>query len=213
MLLPRLRCRASVKLNRLFVPHILIGVFLLRNATVVIIDMLNDFVTGKLAVDRAKHIVPNLRRLIEAARDSGMPVIYSNDAHYTEDWEVTEKWGEHAIKGTKGAEVIPELKPTEKDYIIEKRTYSSFYETRLDQLLRSLYSGEGVKTVILGGMHTHICIRHMAADAFFRKLKIIIAKDGVEAFTQKDHELGLKYLEYVYNAKILTIDEIIKLFM
>jgi len=185
-------------------------VFLLQNAAVIIIDMLNDFVTGKLAVNRAKHIVPSLKRLIEAARQSDVPVIYSNDAHYTDDWEVTQKWGEHAIKGTKGAEVIPELKPTEKDYIIEKRTYSSFYETGLDQLLRSLYRGEGVKTVVLGGMHTHICIRHMAADAFFRNYKIITVKDGVEAFTQEDHEQGLKYLEYVYNAKIMTVDEIIK---
>ena len=184
----------------------------MKNAAVIIIDMLNDFVTGKLAVDRAKHIVPSLKKLIDAARNNGVPVIYSNDAHYSEDWEVTEKWGEHAIKGTKGAEVIPELEPTVKDYIIEKRTYSSFYETGLDQLLRNLYCGEGAKTVILGGMHTHICIRHMAADAFFRNFKIIIAEDGVEAFTQEDHEQGLKYLEQVYNAKILTVDEIIKKF-
>ncbi len=180
----------------------------MKNPAVVIIDMLNDFVTGKLAVDRAKHVVPSLKRLIDAARKVNVPVIYSNDAHYSSDWEVTQKWGKHAIKGTKGAEVIPELKPTEKDYIIEKRTYSSFYKTGLDQLLDNLYSGEGVKTVILGGMHTHICIRHMAADAFFRNYKIIIAKDGVEAFTQEDHEQGLKYLEHVYNAQLLTVDEI-----
>ena len=184
----------------------------MKNAAVIIIDMLNDFVTGKLAVDRAKHIVPSLKKLIDAARNNGVPVIYSNDAHYSEDWEVTEKWGEHAIKGTKGAKVIPELEPTEKDYIIEKRTYSSFYETGLDKLLSNLHCGKGVKTVILGGMHTHICIRHMAADAFFRNFKIIIAEDGVEAFTQEDHEQGLKYLEQVYNAQILTVDEIIKKF-
>ena len=185
---------------------------MLENAVVVIIDMLNDFVTGKLAVDRAKHIVPNLKRLIEAARKNNVPVVYSNDAHRTEDWEVTQKWGEHAIEGTKGAEVIAELAPAKKDYIIEKRTYSSFYETNLDQLLTSLYRGKGVKTVVLGGMHTHICVRHMAADAFFRGYKIVVAKDGVEAFTQEDHEQGLKYLEYVYNAKIMTADEIVNAF-
>ena len=53
-------------------------------------------------------------------------------------------------------------------------------------------------------------MRHTAADAFFRGYKIIIAKDGVEAFTQEDQEQGLKYLEYVYNAKIMNADEIIK---
>ena len=182
----------------------------MNNQAVIVIDMLNDFVTGKLEVDRAKNIIPTIKQLVEAARSSNVPVIYSNDAHYPHDVEVTRKWGKHAIKGTKEAEVIPELMPTVKDYVVEKRTYSGFYETGLDPLLRGLYKGEGVKTVVLTGLHTHMCVRHTAADAFFRGYQIIIAKDGVEAFTQEDQEQGLKYLEYVYNAKIMTVDEIIK---
>jgi len=182
------------------------------NAAVIIIDMLRDFVTGELKCERAQRIVPNLKRLVEAARKHNIPVIYSNDAHYPQDHEVVQKWGKHAIKGTKGAEVIPELKPSEKDYVVEKRVYSGFFETGLDPLLRSLYKGEGVKTVILCGIHTNICVRHTAADAFFRGYKIIIAKDGVEAFTQEDHEQGLKYLQDVYNAKLMAVDEIIKEF-
>ncbi len=182
----------------------------MENKAVIIIDVLNDFVLGDLKCERAKRIIPNLKKLIEAARKNNVPVIYSNDAHYPQDVEVVAKWGRHAMKSTKGAKVIPELKPTTKDYIVEKRTYSSFYETGLDPLLRSLYKGEGAKTVILGGLHTNICVRHTAADAFFRSYNIIIAHDGVEAFTQEDHEQGLKYLKYAYNAKIMTVNQIIK---
>jgi nicotinamidase-related amidase len=184
----------------------------LDNKAVIIVDLLNDFVTGDLKTERANSIIPKLKKLIESARQHDISVIYSNDAHYPHDVEVVEKWGKHAIKGTKGAEVIPELKPTAKDYIVEKRTYSGFYETGLDPLLRSLYDGEGVKTVILGGLHTNICVRHTSADAFFRGYKIIIAKDGVEAFTEEDQEQGLKYLEYAYNAKIMAVDDVIKEF-
>jgi nicotinamidase-related amidase len=174
--------------------------------------MLKDFVTGDLKCERAQRIIPNLKKLIAAARKHDVPIVYSNDAHLPLDEEVVAKWGKHAIKGTKGAEVIPELKPAEKDYIVEKRTYSSFHETGLDMLLRSLYHGEGVKTVVLTGLHTNICVRHTAADAFFRGYKIVIAKDGVEAFTEEDHEQGLKYLKDIYNAKMMTVDEIIKEF-
>jgi nicotinamidase-related amidase len=67
----------------------------------------------------------------------------------------------------------------------------------------------GVKTGILGGLHTHICVRHTSADAFFRGYPIVIAKDGVEAFTQKKHEAGLKHLKEVYNAEIKPFDAII----
>jgi len=173
---------------------------------VIIIDMLNDFVTGNLKCERAEKIIPNLKRLVEAARKKGVPVIYANDAHYEEDFEVVRRWGSHAIKGSPGAQVIPELEPSGKDYIVEKRTYSGFFETGLDPLLRSL----NVDIVILGGLHTHICVRHTAADAFFRGYKIIVAKDGVETFTEKDQEEGLKYLENVYGAELKTVDEIIK---
>lgn len=184
---------------------------ILEKPAIILVDMLNDFVTGALQVRRAKKIIQPLQRLIVAARKNDVPVIYSNDAHYPQDVEVTQKWGNHAIKGTPGAQVIPELEPDKtKDYIVEKRTYSGFYETGLDPLLRSLYKGEGVKTVVLGGLHTHMCVRHTAADAFFRGYHIVIAKDGVEAFTQEDQEQGLKYLENVYNARIMMVNDIIK---
>lgn len=179
---------------------------------IVVIDMLNDFVTGQLKCERAQHIIPNIKKLALAARQHGVPVIYSNDAHLPVDEEVVAKWGKHAIKGTKGAEVIPELEPTKKDYMVEKRTYSGFYETGLDMLLRSLYKGEGVKTIVLTGLHTNMCVRHTAADAFFRGYKIIIAEDGVEAFTEEDFVQGLAYLKNVYNARIMTTDKIIKEF-
>ena len=182
----------------------------MNNQAVIVLDMLNDFVTGSLKCGRAVHIIPNLKRLVTEARKHKVPVIYSNDAHLPVDEEVVERWGKHAIKGTKGAEVIPELKPTAKDYVLEKRTYSGFHETGLDMLLRGLYRGDGVKTVILTGLHTNICVRHTAADAFFRGYKIIVAEDGVEAFTQEDHEQGLEYLKNVYNAKTMKIDQIIR---
>jgi nicotinamidase-related amidase len=55
---------------------------------VILVDMLNDFVTGSLKCDRAQHIIPNLRKLIEAARRNDIAVVYSNDAHYPQDHEV-----------------------------------------------------------------------------------------------------------------------------
>lgn len=181
---------------------------------IILVDMLNDFVTGKLEIKRAQNIIAPLQRLVVAAHKNNVPVIYSNDAHFPQDIEVTRKWGQHAIKGTHGAEVIPELSPDpNKDYTVEKRTYSGFYETGLDSLLRSLYKDEGARTLILGGLHTHMCVRHTAADAFFRGYHIIIANDGVEAFTAQDHETGLKYLETVYGARILTANQIIEDFV
>ncbi|MCW3994668.1 MAG: cysteine hydrolase [Candidatus Bathyarchaeota archaeon] len=184
---------------------------MISNPAIILVDVQNDFFSGPLKIERITNVIEPLKRLVVAARKNHVPVIYAVDAHYPQDVEVVRQWGNHAIKGTKGAEVIPELQPDiTSDFVVEKRTYSGFYETGLDPLLRSLYKGDGVKTVILGGLHTQLCVRHTAADAFFRGYRIIIVKDGVEAFSAADQEQGLKYLEYVYDAKIMTANEVIR---
>jgi len=172
---------------------------------VVVIDMLEDFVTGELKCERAHRIIPNIKKLVETARKKNIPVIYSNDAHLPTDFEL-KKWGKHAMKGSKGAEVISQLKPTKEDVVLEKRVYSGFFETGLDSTLRNLK----VDTLILTGLHTNMCVRHTAADAFFRGYKIIIPQDATEAFTEKDYKEGLAYLKKVYNAEITETDKIVK---
>ena len=119
---------------------------------IIVVDMLNDFVYGALTCDRGKAIVPATGRLLEAAREKGVPVIFSNDAHLRNIDRELAIWGDHAIAGTPGAEVIPELKLSEGDYVVPKRRYSGFFQTDLDILLKEL----GVQTVVMTGLHTHI---------------------------------------------------------
>ncbi|MFW9830660.1 MAG: cysteine hydrolase family protein, partial [Candidatus Thorarchaeota archaeon] len=133
-----------------------------------------------------------------------MPVIFVNDSHLETDFEMG-RWGAHAIEGTEGAKVIPELSPTDDDIIVGKHAYSSFFETPLDSILRS----RKVDSVILTGLHTHLCVRHTAADAFFRGYKILVPEDGVDSFTVEDHESGLAYLKEYYNAKITNAAQIL----
>jgi len=171
---------------------------------VLVIDMVNDFVSGKLKCERAERIIPNIKRLLSAAREEGKPVVYVSDSHLPADHELS-LWGSHAMEGSKGAEVIAELKPQKGDYSLGKRTYSGFYETGLDPLLRGLK----VDTVYITGLHTNICDRHTAADAFFRGYKIVVVEDGVEAFEEKDHLEGLDYLRKIYGAEIKKVNEII----
>ena len=130
---------------------------------VVVIDMLHDFVYGALKNDRAKKIIPPLKKLLSHARKNGWLVVYANDAHLPGDPE-EKVWGAHALAGTPGAQVIKELMPEKGDVVLPKRTYSAFHETGLDLLLRQ----HGITKVIVTGQHTHICVRHTSADAFSR---------------------------------------------
>ena len=176
---------------------------------ILVADMLNDFVHGKLKCERAKRIIPNIKLLLDSARKKDIPIFYCNDEHLMIDTHEMKIWGPHAMKGSDGAKVIDELKPHDSDYIIPKRAYSAFDGTGLDMALKGVYNGKGADTIIITGIHTHICDRHTAYDAFVRGLDIIVPEDGVDAFTENDHLSALNYMKTVYGAKITKVSDII----
>ena len=53
----------------------------LKNPAILVVDMLNDFVTGPIGCERAQAMVPATAQLLDAARAAGVPVIFCNDAH------------------------------------------------------------------------------------------------------------------------------------
>ena len=175
---------------------------------ILVVDMLNDFVTGALKCNRGLAIVPKTAELLRGAREKGVPVIFCNDAHLKGIDHELKLWGDHAIAGTKGAEVIPELELCDKDYVVPKRRYSGFFHTDLDLLLKEL----GVDTVILTGLHAHMCVRHTAADAYQLGYGIVVAKDATDSFTEEDYLYGIKYLKEVYGAEITDVDSLLKTF-
>jgi nicotinamidase-related amidase len=174
----------------------------------VVIDMLNDFVTGKIANPRSERIIPMIRDLVNKARSERDKwlVVYANDAHLPKDFEL-KVWGEHAMAGTLGAEIIPALASAPGDFVLPKRTYSSFYGTGLDPLLRQF----GVDTLVGSGQHTNICRRHTTADAVFRGDSVVVPKDAVEAVSEEDQEGGLRYLETIYRVDAPYTKELLNL--
>jgi nicotinamidase-related amidase len=176
---------------------------------VLINDMLNDFIHGSLRSERANIIVPQIRLLLNIAKQNKIPVFYCNDEHLANDPEL-KLWGYHAMKGTDGAKVIKELEPSSNDHIIPKRTYGSFDGTNLELLLKSTYNGKGANTLVITGIHTHICVKHTVYGAFIRGYNIIVPKDGVNAFTEEDHRRGLEYIRDNYGGSIKKTLDVIR---
>ncbi|ADV64462.1 cysteine hydrolase family protein [Desulfurococcus mucosus] len=171
-----------------------------------IVDMLKEFVHGRLKSPEATQIIPAISRIASIARSKGIPVIYLADHHYPFDHELS-IWGPHAMQGDPESDIIDELKPGPGDIVLYKRSYSGFRETGLDYILRDL----GVDTVILTGIHTHICVLHTAIDAFYNRYKIIVVEDAVSAFNKGDHEWALNYMRTVLGSTILSSREVVSL--
>lgn len=179
-----------------------------QHYAILVVDMLNDFVYGKLKCTKAKKIIPKIKSLLEITRSKQIPVFYCNDAHLPEDNYEFKLWGPHALKGSKGAEIIDDLKPSKLDHVVPKRTYSAFYNTDLDTLLKKKFGKNGSITLIITGIHTDICAKHTAYDAFVRGYDILVPEDAVTSFREQDHRFALDYMKSNYGAKILKTSKL-----
>ncbi len=167
-----------------------------------IIDMLNDFVLpgAPLEVPDTRKVVPAIREEARKARAAGNPVIYLCDTHEPDDKEFRKfGWPAHAVKGTKGAGVVDDLRPEKGDIVISKTTYSGFYGTKLEETLKRL----GVSSLRLTGCVTHICVLFTASDAVLRDYAVTVVRNGVAGLTKDDHDAALRIMQSVMGVKII----------
>ena len=167
-----------------------------------VVDMLNDFVKkgAPLEVPSTRSILPSLKREIDSARAEKRPVIFICDSHKRKDPEFKKMgWPAHAVKGTQGAEIVKELKPQKGDYIVQKSTYSGFYKTRLDGLLRKLK----IKNLKLTGCVTNICILYTASDAVLRGYDVSVKKNCLAGLSAKTHTFALEQMKDVLGVHVI----------
>ncbi len=171
---------------------------------VIVIDMINDFVTGKLGSEHAEAVVPNLRDFLERAKEEDILKIFVQDSHEEDDPEISH-WGPHAMRGEEGSETVPKLDGL-ANRKLNKRFYDSFYKTDLEKVLKK----NEIDEVILTGVATNICVQNTAAGAFYRGFDIVVLKDCTAASSMQKHEEALDYMESIFGANILSSDEMIE---
>ncbi len=171
---------------------------------IIVVDMINDFVTGKIGGVRAQKIVPNIAALLKKARKQGIQVIYLKDAHTVNDKEMS-IWGQHAMKDTQGSEIIAELKPEKNDIVIEKKWYSGFVDTELPAILKKMETD----TLIFVGVSTDICVQNNVGHAYFSGYQTIVPQDCTASIDEAAHEQALIYMKNIYGTKIKTSDKVL----
>jgi nicotinamidase-related amidase len=188
------------------------------NAAVLVIDMANDFIyPGGTIADaggpeyqhRAQAIIPNLTKLLAAARSAGVTVIYATDAHTPTDKELR-KWPPHSMAGSHEAEIVAELAPQRGDVVWGKQHYSPFMNPGFEQMLHE----RGITKLYITGLHTDCCARHTSGDAFQRGFDLVWVTDALQAFTDEAHKAGLGYFEAWYatdpKSQLKTVDELVE---
>lgn len=166
-----------------------------------VIDMLRDFLEPEGALfcgDKARLIIPFVAKKIEEFHQSGDPVIFICDSHRRNDPEFN-LFKPHCLKGTKGAEIIPELPVHRKDIIVRKSRYSAFYNTRLAAILKK----KKISEVYVTGVCTSICVMDTVGDLKNRDYEVYVFRRGVADFDPKAHRFALQRMSQIYGAKII----------
>ncbi|MBW1980478.1 MAG: cysteine hydrolase [Deltaproteobacteria bacterium] len=167
----------------------------------IVVDMLNDFVDPKGALycgEPARRIIPFIAKLIDSHRSRGDVVIYLQDTHSEDDKEF-EIFPPHSIDGSWGHEIIPELAPRPGDIVVQKRRYSGFFQTPLEDILEDHHITE----VVVTGVCTSICVMDTVGGLRNRDYPVKVFRDGVADFDERMHQFSLERMAKIYKAEVL----------
>lgn len=173
----------------------------------IVVDTQKGFTTmGNLASERTTAAVPRIRDIVQEEMDAGTPVIFTKDSHVENDKEF-EMFPPHCIVGTEEHDLHPDLEPFEAraHAVIQKRRYSAFFDTDLEEIMQELDPDE----VHVVGVCTDICVLHTTSDLRNRDYPVVVRRDGVETFDAEGHDgdevnaFALAHAESILGAKVV----------
>jgi nicotinamidase/pyrazinamidase len=189
------------------------------------VDVQADFMLpgGKLYVPGAEKLLPNIRKLTDAARRGAVFLVSHGCFHTANDPEF-KQFPPHCLKGTAGAEFVPEalaehLVRLENDVtaklpenlfkyqqiILEKQTLDIFESRHADELVERL--GNAAEFVVFGVV-TEYCVSLAVKGLLKRKRRVAVVRDAIETLAP---EVGNKTLAELQNlgAKLVSTEGIL----
>lgn len=187
------------------------------------VDVQRDFVLpgGKLYVPGAEKLLPNIRRLTDAARGGKAFLVSHGDFHTPNDPEF-KIFPPHCVKGTPGSELVPEaitekvarvenepdakipqdLSPYQQ-ILLEKQTLSIFESSHADELLRKL--GSQAEFVVFGVV-TEYCVSFAVKGLIERGRRVAVVQDAIETLKKEEGEKAIAEFQRM-GARMITTDQ------
>jgi gluconolactonase len=176
-----------------------------NRSALIIQDLQNDVIgeggafadSGAPAHAKSQNVVENVKRLAQAARQAGMPVIH---VHYIVEEGapglkqnaplfIGVKEANALVRGSWGAAPVEGLEPQPGDHVVEKMRMNGFYDTRLDILLRGL----GADTIVITGAWTNMSIEHTARHGADAGYEVLVVSDGTSTTGDEWQQAALNY--------------------
>ena len=189
------------------------------------VDVQRDFMLpgGNLYVPGAETLLPNIRRLTDAARQ-GKVFLVSHGCFHTPNDPEFKTFPPHCVKGTAGAELVPEaltdkvarvpndsssMLPQDlsevQQVLLEKQTLNIFESKHADELVKRL--GNHAEFVVFGVV-TEYCVSFAAKGLLERGRRVALVQDAIETLKKDDGESTLAELTRL-GARLTTTEEVL----
>jgi nicotinamidase/pyrazinamidase len=203
------------------------GSTMVRNVIFWEVDTQADFMLpgGKLYVPGAERLLPNIRRLTDAARQ-GRVFLVSHGCFHTKDDPEFNTFPPHCIKGTAGSAYVPEAL-AEKIITIPNEPSASLpldlsqyqqilLEKQTLDIFESRHAGELVKQFaadaefVVFGVVTEYCVRFAAKGLLERGRRVSVVQDAIETLKHEDGNRTVAELKAL-GATFITTDQALAL--
>jgi maleamate amidohydrolase len=169
---------------------------------VLVIDMVVAyFRPGAELYMGSRDCLDSAARVVAAAREGGVPVIYTRVAYGPDGVDgglFFKKVGalRHFVAGTGSdlGDIMPEVAPRPDELIIVKQYASAFFGTTLASVLAT----RGIDTLVICGVSTSGCVRATAVDAISSGYVPIVVRQAVGDRDPRPHEANLFDLQAKY---------------
>ena len=189
------------------------------------VDVQVDFMLpgGKLYVPGAERLLPNIRKLTDAARRDEVFLVSHGCFHPSNDPEF-KQFPPHCLKGSAGAELLPEAltdnyvrienDPAVKlpedlskyqQILLEKQTLDIFLTHHANALVERL--GSAAEFVVFGVV-TEYCVSCAVTGLLQRKRRVAVVQDAIETLAAEVGEKTLAEFRSL-GARLVTADEIL----
>lgn len=168
-------------------------------------------------------VIPGIQKLINFCRKESIPIFYTQAVRepsgidlLLNDHRVLPRTREErlekipiCVRGTWDADIVDEIKPTDKDYIIIKGRDSAFQDTKIRVWLRSL----GINTLIFCGVDTSICVETSLRDGFNLGYDVVLIADATASGIKKHYDTTLERVRDYYGivTHLHEFEEMIKI--
>lgn len=184
------------------------------DTALIMIDMQNSYYAtdglrerlGYPRIWRLDETVAECGALLDAARQQGMPVIYTKGARRADKADMIPRYREAYAKAAEGfvpvsaehevwkGEIMDTLAPRAGDIVLEKPRWCSFQYTELEAILRNL----GVTRLIVAGLQTNVCVETTVRSALMRNFIVAVPEDAVSTDGEDLHWHGLQSMKILY---------------